>query len=128
VIALVAFAALGALAYARLGPGRLLPESAAAPTGAILWGLAAYAGLSAFLAPLAVKPLYLALTVVTYPIGFVLSYLMMVIIFYGVITPVGLVFKLIGRDAMNRRFDPSTSSYWVERRPPESIKRYFRQF
>jgi hypothetical protein len=53
---------------------------------------------------------------------------MMAILFYLVITPVGLVFRLVGRDAMNRRFDPSLPSYWVEHRMPASLERYFRQF
>jgi hypothetical protein len=38
------------------------------------------------------------------------------------------LFKIIGRDAMHRKFDPSAETYWIKRRPPESVKRYFRQF
>jgi hypothetical protein len=38
-------------------------------------------------------------------------------IFFGVFTPAGFVMRLVGRDAMARRFDPAAKSYWVKRDP-----------
>ena len=72
--------------------------------------------------------IYLLLTVVSYPIGFVLSYVVMAVMYYAVITPVGLIFKIIGRDPMRRAFDPAAPTYWIRRRPPAGARRYFRQF
>jgi len=46
------------------------------------------------------------------------SPLVLGVIFYGVFTPVGLVMRAAGRDIMKRRFEPRTSTYWVERDPP----------
>ena len=40
------------------------------------------------------------------------------IIFFGVVTPMALGMRLIGRDAMKRRFEPSARTYWIERTPP----------
>lgn len=40
------------------------------------------------------------------------------VIFYGVFTPVALVMRLLGRDAMQRQFKPDAPTYWVERTPP----------
>jgi len=40
------------------------------------------------------------------------------IMFFCVLTPMALVIRLIGRDAMKRRFDPAASTYWIERNPP----------
>jgi Saxitoxin biosynthesis operon protein SxtJ len=38
---------------------------------------------------------------------------------YGVaIVPVGLIMRLRGHDPLHRRFDPSRTSYWIERNPP----------
>ena len=127
-IGLVAFGAFGALAHWQVYPFRGLSDGAAETASVVLWALAVYCGLCAAAAPIAVKPVYLLLTVITFPIGFVLSYVVMAIMFYLVITPVGLVFKIIGRDSMNRKFDPSAATYWIKRRPPETLKRYFRQF
>ena len=48
------------------------------------------------------------------------------IVFFGVITPIGILFRIIGRDSLNRRFEPQTKSYWVPHAPPDKIERYFR--
>jgi hypothetical protein len=127
-IALAAFGVFGALARWQLYPFRHLSDLSSAYTAIVLWGLAAYCGFFALIAPLAVKPIYLFMTVITYPIGLVMSYVVMAIMYYGVITPVGLFFRLIGRDPLHRRFEPSAETYWIKRRPPDSVKRYFRQF
>jgi Saxitoxin biosynthesis operon protein SxtJ len=78
--------------------------------------------------PKANLPIYLGLTLLSYPIGFVFSHLILGVLFFGLITPVGLFFKLTGRDTMHRRFDPNASSYWTEPRPRRGKESYFRQF
>jgi hypothetical protein len=45
-----------------------------------------------------------------------------------VFTPIGLFFRLIGRDPLHRRFQPEADTYWVGRRPATDVRRYFRQF
>jgi len=40
------------------------------------------------------------------------------IMFFLVLTPMALVMRLTGRDAMKRRFDPAATTYWLERDPP----------
>jgi hypothetical protein len=47
----------------------------------------------------------------------VVSPVILGLIFFGVFTPTGMVMRLIGRDAMCRRFDPAAKSYWVKRTP-----------
>ena len=73
------------------------------------------------------KPIYLAWIYVTYPIGFVLSHVILAIVYYLVFTPIGLVMRLFGHDPMTRRFDRSAKSYWVEHDPHTSVERYFHQ-
>lgn len=48
----------------------------------------------------------------------IVSPLVLGVIFYGVFTPVALVMRMAGRDAMKRRFEPAARTYWVERDPP----------
>lgn len=74
------------------------------------------------------KPAYQGLTAVTYPIGYVVSHLVMAGVFFGVITPLALFFRLTGRDALKRRFEPDRKSYWEEREATTDVARYFRQF
>jgi len=74
------------------------------------------------------KLFYLILTAVTAPIGFVLSFLLMAVFFFLLITPLSIVFRLIGRDPLNRRFDPDAKSYWLARQEPDVLDRYFHQY
>lgn len=40
------------------------------------------------------------------------------ILFYLFVTPMGLVMRLFGKDFLRLRFDSSSRSYWIERNPP----------
>jgi saxitoxin biosynthesis operon SxtJ-like protein len=40
------------------------------------------------------------------------------LLFFAVITPAALIIRWLGRDPLRLAFDPKTSSYWIERRPP----------
>jgi len=87
--------------------------------------------LSAFfsmIVPNANRPLYVLLTLLSYPVGFVVSHIIMVVLFYGLLTPVGLLFRLLGRDPLQRGFEPDTASYWVAARDKRSVDSYFKQF
>jgi hypothetical protein len=48
----------------------------------------------------------------------VVSPLALGLIYFAVFTPVGLVMRLAGRDALSRRFEPARPTYWVRREPP----------
>lgn len=62
------------------------------------------------------------------PIGWSLSALVLMLMYYLVLTPIGLVMRLCGRDAMNRRFDHDAPSYWGPHQPAADKRRYFRQY
>jgi hypothetical protein len=51
------------------------------------------------------------------------------LMFFLVITPIGLVMRLTGKDFLARRFDRAATSYWVRRDPPgpapETMQRQF---
>lgn len=74
------------------------------------------------------RMIYVALVAVTFPIGLVVSFTLLAIFYFLLLTPVGLFFRLIGRDALGRKFDPTADSYWLQRNPPEKLERYFQQF
>jgi len=56
----------------------------------------------------------------------VVSPLVLGLIYFGVFTPVALVMRAFGRDAMCRRFEPAQPSYWVRRDPPGPADNSFR--
>jgi hypothetical protein len=127
-IGVFAFGGLAALAWMRWLLFSKLPAGAVGPTAWTMAGLGVYCGVMALAAPGLLRPLYLLLSIVGYPIGLVVSLVVMAVLYFLVITPIALVFKAMGRDAMNRKFDPALPSYWIRRRPPASVKRYYRQF
>jgi Saxitoxin biosynthesis operon protein SxtJ len=127
-IALAVFAALGAIALWRGHVLGLALESWAGPVAFTFWIVAGVSGLLSLVRPEGNRLLYLALCVIAYPIGYVMSYVLMGAIFFGLLTPVNLVFRLIGRDALGRTFDRRGESYWVPRAGPPPVGRYFRQF
>jgi len=75
-----------------------------------------------------VRPVYIALMFITFPIGWAVSFIVMAAFYFLIITPVGLFFKLIKRDPLRRTFDRNAGSYWLPHRTPDSVKRYFNQF
>jgi hypothetical protein len=105
-----------------------LTPAAAGATAYSLWAVAALAGLLSLTFPRALYPLYIGLMIVSLPIGYLVSHLVMGLLFFGVFTPVALIFRAIGRDALVRRFEPDRKSYWVEREVIEDHTRYFRQY
>jgi len=112
----------GWLVFAHLGEGVRAPVAAA---------LAALAGGSAFFSlvfPKANLPVYLGLTILAFPIGFVLSYLIMATLFYVVIAPIGLLLRLVGQDPLDRRFLPRSKTYWLDARLERPRESYFKQF
>jgi len=52
----------------------------------------------------------------------IVSPVILAILFYGVITPIGLLSRLFGHDPLRRRIDPAAPSYWIDRPPPGAGK------
>ena len=69
------------------------------------------------LLPRTIRPLYLLLGWATWPIGVVVSTVLVGLLFYGLMTPIGWALRLRGRDSLLLRSDPrtETGSLWFER-------------
>lgn len=111
----------------------------ALPLLAVIWSdssrvLAWMTGIGAVLAvvglavPAALKPVFIGLMLVALPIGMVVSEVVMVLIYFAVFLPIGICFKLVGRDALKRSLDPSGSTYWEDKKAPSGASRYYRQW
>lgn len=95
---------------------------------AIFWVAAVTLRLAGLVRPEWLKHVYVGLMVATWPIGWVVSHLALGLLYYGVFTPIGMVFRIIGRDAMARRFDRNAATYWEPYNPDRGMDRYLRQF
>ena len=52
-------------------------------------------------------------------LGKIISPVIMGIIFFLVVTPIGLIMRLLGKDVLNLRYNKS-KSYWIEKNGPKS--------
>jgi hypothetical protein len=94
----------------------------------VLWGATALVSLACLLfLPLA-RLVYLGLAAVAFPIGYVLSHVILCLVFYGVLTPIGLIMRASGADSMHRKIDRAAKSYWIARTERVPVDRYFRQY
>jgi hypothetical protein len=81
-----------------------------------------------WLVPAIRRVIYVGWMYAAFPIGWTVSHLLMGVIFYGVITPIGWIIRATGRDPLNRSFDRSARTYWVPHERSNDIGRYFRQY
>jgi len=94
----------------------------------VFWAIGAALPALGLVWPGVLRIVYLAASYATFPIGFVVSYVILAVVYYLVLTPIGLVSRLTGYDPMQRRFDRSAKTYWTPREPEETTERYFKQF
>ena len=94
---------------------------------AAFWAVAA-AGLVDYLRPGVFRPVYVLWMALALPIGWTISHLLLLIVYYLVLTPIGLLTRLVGYDPMERRLDRSAKSYWVAHETPTDTEQYFKQF
>jgi hypothetical protein len=84
-----------------------------------LFGLALLMGAAALLKPSLLAPYNRAWLRFSEILHRVVSPIVLGIMFFGVITPFGIVMRALrNRDIMRRTYDPNASSYWIKREPP----------
>jgi hypothetical protein len=111
----------GIAAYQYFAKGR--------PTlGLILALLAVTIGPLGLIQPKAIKPIFVGWMVLAFPIGWTISTVMLAVLFYGVFTPLGLFFRLRGRDLLILKPRPDKASYWTPKPVVTDMKRYLREF
>jgi len=92
---------------------------------ALGWTLLAVASaseLATWLAPGAVRPVLVAVNVLTWPIAWVTNRVLLGVLYFGLITPAGIVARMLDRSRSGG------DSYWTPREAPRSVDRYFRPY
>ena len=90
-------------------------------------GLGVVIGTVGLARPPTIRPLFGGLMAITSPIGWVVSHVVLAVLFLGVFTPVAVLFRLIGRDALARRRPPDRATHWLPMPAPDDVRSYFRQ-
>lgn len=98
--------------------------------GVLFWlkSAALAAGLLGLAFPVIHKHLFIAMTYLTAPIGWLVSRVILGVIYFGILTPIGLALRLTGRDSLTRRFEDSLETYWVPADEQQDEESCFRQF
>ncbi|MDX1429866.1 MAG: SxtJ family membrane protein, partial [Rhodothermales bacterium] len=62
-------------------------------------------------------------------IGFVMTRVILAIVFFLIVTPKGVVMRLLGKDPLTKGPDPSLKSYWIDKeyrtRDRERLRKYY---
>tara|TARA_B100000900_G_scaffold403515_1_gene410702 strand:- start:458 stop:847 length:390 start_codon:yes stop_codon:yes gene_type:complete len=53
-------------------------------------------------------------------LGRIVSPIIMALIFFAVVTPIGLTMRLLGKDLLNLKYNKKNKSYWIEKNGPKS--------
>jgi len=84
-------------------------------------------GTTGMVFPVVLKPMLLALTIVATPIGMVIGELAMLLIYFAVFLPLGLVFRIAKRDSLQLGLNRDKASYWEPKKQPVNVSGYYRQ-
>jgi Saxitoxin biosynthesis operon protein SxtJ len=91
--------------------------------------LAAAFFMAGLILPSTLKPVYKAWMALSVVMGFIMTRVIMVIIFYLIVTPMGLIAYITGKEFLDMKIDKSAKSYWVVREKTQKVMSdYERQF
>ena len=65
--------------------------------------------------PRTLKWIYVAWMTLAMLMGAVVSTILLVLLFFLVVTPMGLVARLVGKDFLSQKLEPGAASYWLVR-------------
>jgi len=114
----IALLLIGTVLFVRHKPGYLLFYSFAV----------LFLGLGVFAAPF-LKPVYLIWMRLAFVLSWVNTRILLLAVFYLVLTPIGLIMKLMGKDPLDQRIEKKRTSYWLPKPRKTFIPaEYERQF
>ncbi len=93
----------------------------------VMW-LLIVSGLLGLVCPAMIRGIYRAWMFIVLPIGWLVSHLAMAVIYFLVITPIGVLRRLVGADPLSIRESKTLDSYWESIRREDDPSRSFRQY
>ena len=101
----------------------------AAPVVAVaLWAAALVVPVAGWVFPFFMRLVFVGMSFAAWPIGFVVSHVVLALVYFLVVTPIGLLMRVVGYDPMTRRATGDGASRWVPRNGERKAESYFRQF
>jgi len=96
--------------------------------GLALVALALMAGGAGLVRPPLVRWIFVGWMILAFPIGWLISQMVLMILFYGMFTPMALLLRLRGRDRLRLKPSPGRASFWLRKETPADLRRYLRQY
>jgi Saxitoxin biosynthesis operon protein SxtJ len=96
--------------------------------GGLLMLAAVIVGTVGLIRPVWIRAVYVGLMVLTFPIGWTISHIILLGMFFGLFAPLGLAFRLLGRDTLRLARRNGLESYWEPKSVSTDLRRYFKQF
>ncbi len=91
--------------------------------------LAAAFFITGLILPSILRPIYKAWMALAVVMNFIMTRVIMAVIFYLIVTPIGLIASLTGKKFLDMKIDKSAKSYWIVREKTSKLKSdYERQF
>lgn len=98
-------------------------------TALILIVVGVFTAAFALLCPTILKPVYIVFMKVSHVLGWINTRILLGIIFYFAITPVGIIMKIFGKDLLHRKIEPDRQSYWIStEKVTDKKSRYEKQY
>ncbi len=85
-------------------------------------------GIVGLIKPNAIRLPFIVASLVAFPIGWLMSQILLAVMFYGVITPVGFFWRIRGRDTLQLRSQPKQPTFWMKRGSQPTPDRYLKPF
>jgi hypothetical protein len=95
---------------------------------AALLSLASILGVVGWFRPQIIRPVYVSWMVAVFPIGWMISHVVLAVVFFGVFTLLGLLVRIGGRDALGLKWQCKKASYWTRKEAYIAKHRYLQQF
>jgi len=93
-----------------------------------IFAVVAMFGLVGLIKPNALRIPFIVASIVTYPIGWLVSQVILAAMFYAVMTPLGGFWRIRGRDPLQLRPQPQQPTFWMKRGPQPPPDRYLKPF
>ncbi len=116
------------LGLALLIIGRISSGQWEAQVPLLVAGCGVFAAIVFWLIPRIAKPFYIVWYCLACSIGLLLGNALLALVFYIVVTLIGLGMRLLGRDPLNRKLDKNAKTYWLDVERDDDPQRYYRQF
>lgn len=95
----------------------------------VFFGLAAAFLLLGLTAPTVLRPIQRAWMAFAIVLGWVMTRVILVVLFFVGVTPVALIARIFGKRFLSLKFEPERASYWEPRQKPDrGRERYESQF